>query len=45
MLVSPLEMVVRPLKKPLPVLMVSCTLAPYTVVPLYQVPEIEPVKV
>ena len=38
MLVSPLEIIVDPLKKPLPVLMVSWTVAPFTVAPLYQVP-------
>lgn len=45
MLVSPLEIVVWPLKKPLPVLMVNCTVAPSTVVPLYHVPVKEPVRV
>jgi hypothetical protein len=44
-LVSPLEILVCPLKKPLPVLTVNWTVAPSTVEPLYQVPLREPVKV
>jgi len=38
MFVSPLEILVEPLKKPFPVLMVNCTVAPNTVAPVYQVP-------
>src|SRR5579862_2525157 len=38
MLVSPLEIEVDPLKKPLPVLMVIWTVAPTTVLPSTQVP-------
>ena len=45
MLVSPLEIVVVPLKKPLPVLIVYCTVAPKTVLPLYHVPVTDPVSV
>ena len=45
MLVSPLAIVVEPLKKPFPVLMVNCTVAPYTVAPVYQVPATAPVRV
>ena len=44
-LVSPLETVVCPLKKPRPVLMVNWTVAPLTVPPAYQVPVREPVSV
>ena len=45
MFVSPLAMLVDPLKKPFPVLMVDCTVAPFTQEPPIQVPEMEPVKV
>ena len=45
-LVSPLEIVVLPLKKPLPVLMVNCTVAPNTDGPVpYHRPVIDPVRV
>lgn len=44
-LVSPLESVVDPLKKPLPVLTVSWTVAPTTDVPVNQVPDRAPVNV
>ena len=43
--VSPLEIVVDPLKNPLPVLTVSCTVTPCALEPLYHVPESEPVRV
>src|SRR6516162_3068113 len=45
MLVSPLEIRVDPLKKPLPVLMVICTVAPNTVAPVYHVPLNAPLSV
>jgi hypothetical protein len=41
-LVSPLEISVDPLKKPLPVLIVNWTVAPFTQAPLYQVPASAP---
>ena len=45
MFVSPLEIKVDPLKKPLPVLTVNWTVAPSTVMPVYQAPVKEPVNV
>ena len=42
MLVSPLEIVVAPLKKPVPVLIVNVTVAPLTILPLNQIPVTEP---
>jgi hypothetical protein len=43
--VSPLEIVVCPLKNPFPVLMVNWTVTPSMIAPVYQVPVTEPVKV
>jgi hypothetical protein len=45
MFVSPLEIDVDPLKKPLPVLTVNCTVAPLTVIPVYHVPVKAPISV
>jgi len=45
MTVSPLPRPTLPINPFLPVLKVSCVVATFTVVPLYQVPEIVPYKV
>ena len=45
MFVSPLEMVVLPLKKPFPVLIVNCTVAPYVGAPDPVHPDTLPLRV
>ena len=45
MIVSPLPKATDPVNPFLPALNVICVVAPFTVVPLYQVPEIAPVSV